>query len=152
MNDKQTHLRGSNYVRLANATKQILFEPDQYTQFDIESPMKDIHSYGYNYVRVFLDCDTLYMSFTKNVVDFVEKAARYQTTVMLTRAYLGDIIAIRFSLIFERKGINRLPCSGGLLSCLLLTTVNKKINIPKIIILLVQFHKAIGKYIKIYNI
>jgi hypothetical protein len=57
--------------------------------------MKEMHTYGYNYVRVFIDCPTLYhgfglkspgvpMSFTQNIVDFLLTASKYKIAVMLT--------------------------------------------------------------------
>ena len=95
LNDNQTHLRGSNYIRLINASIHATFEPDLYPRWDIDGAMKQMHAYGYNYVRVFIDCPYLYrgfgltspgvpMSYTKNVIDFLTIAAKYQIAVMLT--------------------------------------------------------------------
>ena len=83
--NNQTYLRGSNYIRLINASIHVLFEPDMYSRWDIETAMKQMHNYGYNYVRVFLSCPAFFTgfglktagvpySFTQNVVDFLEKA------------------------------------------------------------------------------
>ena len=98
--NNQTYLRGSNYLRLANASMPILFEPDLYPQWrgDIETAMKQMHNYGYNYVRVFIDCPAMYrgfglsspgvpMSFTQNIVDFLLTASKYQIAVMLTHIW-----------------------------------------------------------------
>jgi len=90
-----TQLRGSNYLRLANRSMPILFEPELYPTWDIENAIKEMNYYGYNYVRVFVDCPTLYhgfgmetpgvpMNFTMNIVDFLLKAAKYDIAVMLT--------------------------------------------------------------------
>ena len=98
LNNNQTYFRGSNYVRLINASIHVLFEPDFYPRWDIESAMTQMHAYGYNYVRVFIDCPDLYrgfglsspgvpMSYTKNIVDFLTKAAKYQVAVMLTASW-----------------------------------------------------------------
>ena len=97
LNGNQTYLRGSNYLRIANVSMPILFEPNLYPGWrgDIETAMKQMHTYGYNYVRVFIDCPTLYhgfglsspgvpMSFTQNIVDFLVTASKYQIAVMLT--------------------------------------------------------------------
>jgi hypothetical protein len=97
LNNNETYLRGSNYLRLANASMPILFEPDLYPRWrgDIEIALKQMHTYGYNYVRVFIDCPTLYhgfglkspgvpISFTQNIVDFLITASKYQISVMLT--------------------------------------------------------------------
>jgi hypothetical protein len=97
-NNNQTFFRGSNYIRLINATMHVTFEPDLYPRWDIETFMKQMHSYGYNYVRVFLDCPTLYhgfglsapgipISYTRNVIDFLVRAANYQIAVMLTGSW-----------------------------------------------------------------
>ena len=98
LNNNQTYLRGSNYIRLINASIHVLFEPDQYSQWDIEGAMKQMHLYGYNYVRVFIECPDLYrgfglsspgvpMSYTKNIVDFLLRAAKYQISVLLTLSW-----------------------------------------------------------------
>jgi hypothetical protein len=95
LNNNQTFLRGSNYIRLINASIHATFEPDLYARWDIENALKQMHSYGYNYVRVFLGCPALYrgfglsspgipFSYTRNVVDFLIRAANYQISVMLT--------------------------------------------------------------------
>lgn len=100
LNNNPTHLRGSNYIRLINASIHATFEPDLYPRWDIEGAMKQMHTYGYNYVRVFLDCLALYrgfglstpgipMSYTKNIVDFLTKASQYQVAVMLTGGWNG---------------------------------------------------------------
>jgi hypothetical protein len=98
LNNNQTYLRGSNYLRLINASIHVLFEPDMYRRWDIESAMKQMHTFGYNYVRVFLDCPTFFhgfgltspgvpMSFTQNIVDFLIIASKYQIAVMLTASW-----------------------------------------------------------------
>jgi hypothetical protein len=95
LNNNQTFLRGSNYIRLINASIHATFEPDLYARWDIDTALKQMHSYGYNYVRVFLGCPTLYrgfglsspgipFSYTQNVIDFLIKASNYQIAVMLT--------------------------------------------------------------------
>lgn len=94
-NNNQTYLRGSNYIRLINASRHVLFEPDMYSRWDVEGALEQMHSYGYNYVRVFLSCPSFFdgfglktpgipMSYTQNVVDFLVKAAKYNITVMVT--------------------------------------------------------------------
>jgi hypothetical protein len=98
LNHAQTFLRGSNYIRLIDATMHATFEPDLYPRWDIETALEQMHSYGYNYVRVFLDCPTLYngfglsspgipISYTQNVIDFLIKASNYQIAVMLTASW-----------------------------------------------------------------
>lgn len=94
-NNNQTYLRGSNYIRLINASRHVLFEPDMYSQWNVEGALQQMNSYGYNYVRVFLSCPSFFngfglktpgipMNFTQNVVDFLIRAAKYNITVMLT--------------------------------------------------------------------
>lgn len=98
LNNNQTYFRGSNYIRLINASIPGHFEPDLYPRWDIDNALKQMHTYGYNYVRVFLDCPTLYRgfglsspgipySYTQNVVDFLIKAASYRISVMLTASW-----------------------------------------------------------------
>ena len=95
INNNPTYWRGSNYIRLMNASIHVLFEPDMYSQWDIENAMKQMHLYGYNYVRVFIDCPNLWsgfgltspgvsMNYTKNIIDFLLRAAKYQVSIMLT--------------------------------------------------------------------
>ncbi len=98
LNNNPTYLRGSNYIRLINASIPALFEPDLYPRWDIESAMQQMHAYGYNYVRMFIDCPILYhgfglsspgvpMSFTQNIVDFLIIASKYEIAVMLTASW-----------------------------------------------------------------
>ncbi|CAF2638727.1 unnamed protein product [Rotaria sp. Silwood2] len=98
LNNIPISLRGSNYIRLINATIHVTFEPNLYSLWDIESALKQMYSYGYNYVRVFLDCPTLYqgfnlsspgipMHYTQNVIDFLVRASTYQIAVMLTASW-----------------------------------------------------------------
>jgi hypothetical protein len=88
-------LRGTNYLRLISTKIHVLFEPDLYSLWDIETALKQMHSYGYNYVRVFLSCPNLSRGFglsspgvsinyTMNVVDFLVRAANHEIYVMLT--------------------------------------------------------------------
>lgn len=90
--------RGSNYMRLRNATHQILFEPELYHQWNVENALSQMNQYGYNYVRVFLECETLIhgfnlsspgipMNYTMNVIDFLLRAAKYNLSVMLTSSW-----------------------------------------------------------------
>ncbi|CAF1446675.1 unnamed protein product, partial [Rotaria sordida] len=64
----------------------------------IDNAMIQMYNYGYNYVRVFLDCPTLYngfglsspgipLSYTKNVIDFLVRASNHQLSVMLTASW-----------------------------------------------------------------
>lgn len=98
LNNGDAYLRGSNYIRLINASIHVTFEPDMYALWDIENTFKQMHAYGYNYVRVFLDCPTLYrgfnlsspgipMSYTKNIIDFLTRASYYHIAVMLTASW-----------------------------------------------------------------
>ena len=90
--------RGSNYMRLRNASHHILFEPTLYHQWDVDSALREMNSFGYNYVRVFLECETLIrgfnlsspglpMNYTINVIDFLLRAANYNLSVMLTSSW-----------------------------------------------------------------
>ncbi|CAF4601694.1 unnamed protein product [Rotaria socialis] len=98
VNTNTTFLRGTNYIRLLNASVHVTFEPDLYPLWDIENAIKQMHNYGYNYIRVFLDCPTLYrgfnlsspgipMRYTKNVIDFLLRASIYHIAVMLTASW-----------------------------------------------------------------
>ena len=91
-------LRGSNYLRLISTRIHVLFEPDLYSLWDVETALIQMHSYGYNYVRVFLDCPNLSRGFglsspgvsinyTKNIVDFLIRAANHQIYVMLSASW-----------------------------------------------------------------
>ncbi|CAF3485193.1 unnamed protein product [Rotaria sp. Silwood1] len=90
-------LCGSNYIRLINASIHVTFEPDLYPLWDIKTALEQMHSYGYKYVRVFLDCPTLYqgfnlsspripMQYTQNVIDFLIRVSKYQIAIMLTES------------------------------------------------------------------
>jgi hypothetical protein len=98
LNNAKVVLRGSNYLRLINATHHVNFEPDLYPRWNIETTLEQMHKYGYNYVRVFLECPTLIhgfglsspgvpMSYTKNVIDFLIRAANHNISVMLTSSW-----------------------------------------------------------------
>ena len=102
LSNNQTYMRGTNYMRLLNGTLQILFEPDLYPQWqeDIDIALQKMHAYGYNYVRVFMDCPSLWngfgltspgvpMNYTKNIIDFIVRAAKYQISVLLTSSWNG---------------------------------------------------------------
>lgn len=97
-NTNQIVLRGTNYLRLISTRTHVLFEPDLYSLWDIETALEQMHSYGYNYVRVFLDCPNLFRGFglslpgvsinyTTNVVDFLLRASKYNISVMLTASW-----------------------------------------------------------------
>ena len=90
--------RGSNYLRLINASHHVNFEPDLYHLWNIEGTLEQMHNYGYNYVRVFLECPSLIhgfgmsspgipMNYTKNVIDFLIRASNYNLSVMLTSSW-----------------------------------------------------------------
>ncbi len=98
LNNTQVVLRGSNYLRLISTRTHVLFEPDLYSLWDIETALEQMHSYGYNYVRVFLDCPNLFrgfglsspgvsINFTNNVVDFLIRASNHKISVMLTASW-----------------------------------------------------------------
>ena len=100
LNNNQTYLRGSNYVRLMNASMHVLFEPDLYPRWreDTEIALQQMHTYGYNYVKIFIDSPTLYrgfdlkspgvpMSYIQNIVDFLSRATKYQIAVILTTSW-----------------------------------------------------------------
>ncbi len=98
LNNTQVVLRGSNYLRLISTRTHVLFEPDLYSLWDIETALEQMHSYGYNYVRVFLDCPNLFrgfglsspgvsINFTNNVVDFLIRASNHEISVMLTASW-----------------------------------------------------------------
>lgn len=74
------------------------FEPTLYPTWSIDAALTQMQSYGYNYVRVFLDCPTLYsgfglsspgvpFSYTKNVIDFLVRASNHNISVMLTASW-----------------------------------------------------------------
>lgn len=100
LNNNQTYLRGSNYLRLINASIHVLFEPDLYPQWqqEIEIALKQMHTYGYNYVKIFIDSPTLFhgfglstpgipVNYTKNIVDFLIRASQYGIMVILTASW-----------------------------------------------------------------
>ncbi|CAF2041087.1 unnamed protein product [Rotaria magnacalcarata] len=98
VNNNTTFLRGTNYIRLLNASVHVTFESDLYPLWDIENALKQMHNYGYNYIRLFLDCPTLCsgfslsspgipMRYTKNVIDFLLRASTYRIAVMLTASW-----------------------------------------------------------------
>ena len=97
-NNSSVVLRGVNYLRLINTTRHVTFEPDMYSLWDIETALEKMHRYGYNYVRVFLDCPNLSHGFglsspgipfnyTKNIIDFLIRASNHELIVMLTASW-----------------------------------------------------------------
>ncbi|CAF1103325.1 unnamed protein product [Adineta steineri] len=93
--DDNTYFRGSNYIRLINTSMHATFEPSLYSTWMIETALEQMQSYGYNYIRVFLACPTYYagfglsspgvpLNYTKNVIDFLVRAANHKILVMLT--------------------------------------------------------------------
>jgi hypothetical protein len=91
-------LRGTNYLRLINNRTHVWFEAELYSRWNINTALEQMHSYGYNCVRVFLDCPTLFrrfdlsspgvpINFTKNIVDFLILALNHNISVMLTASW-----------------------------------------------------------------
>jgi hypothetical protein len=98
LNNAKVALRGTNYLRLINASHHVNFEPDLYHFWDIDGALEQMQNYGYNYVRVFLECPSLIhgfnlsspgvpMNYTKNVIDFLIRAANHNLSVMLTSSW-----------------------------------------------------------------
>ncbi len=92
--------RGVNYVRLSSTGNHELFEPGAYNASNVQSALEQIHSSGYNYVRVFLEGDslgkgfglskpgvsgsTIADSYFNNLADFIQRAGNLGLRVMLT--------------------------------------------------------------------
>ena len=96
--ENSVNKRGVNYLRLINNVTHVLFEPDYYSRWDLDTAFKQMNAYEYSYVRVFLDCPYLFtgfnrsspgvpMNFTKNIVDFINRARNYNLSVMLTASF-----------------------------------------------------------------
>ena len=85
---------------MINASIHVLSEPDLYPRWqeEIETALQQMHMYGYNYVKIFVDYPTLSrgfglsspgvpMSYTQNVVNFLITASKYQIAVILTASW-----------------------------------------------------------------
>lgn len=96
----QFYPRGVNYVRLYDSEKFETFEPSKYSATDVNTALSEMKYSGYNYVRVFLECDFLRSGFglgntpgiptvyLKNVADFIERAKYHGLHVILTGLYI----------------------------------------------------------------
>lgn len=131
--------RGNNYVRLANQITpngQTIFHHSTFNVglYDAslaEDTLQNMHNAGYNVVRVFLNgnCKNgcigdpdggLSKYYISNVVDFLQKAKKYDIYVILTAdsgpntPYYNDILNTSWSENFEGTNFNYLT-SGGVL-------------------------------------